>query len=98
MMSYKRADQVLPQDIILLIQQYIDGDTIYIPRKEDEPREWGKNSSLQREMKERNQSIYEDYNRGLSTLELADKYFLSQKSIQRIVLQYKRANINKSAS
>ena len=32
-MSYIKADEVLPQNIIRLIQQYIDGENIYIPKK-----------------------------------------------------------------
>lgn len=30
-MSYVKADEVLPQNIIAIIQQYIDGESIYIP-------------------------------------------------------------------
>jgi hypothetical protein len=32
-MSYIKAEYVLPQELLELIQQYIDGDYIYIPRK-----------------------------------------------------------------
>ncbi|MDO4830535.1 MAG: hypothetical protein Q4A46_03565 [Clostridia bacterium] len=31
-MSYIKADEVLPQNIIAIIQQYIDGESIYIPK------------------------------------------------------------------
>ena len=32
-MSYRRAEEVLPRDVIELIWQYIDGENLYIPRK-----------------------------------------------------------------
>ena len=38
-MSYIRADEILPKELLEAIQQYIDGQTIYIPRKEK--RKWG---------------------------------------------------------
>ncbi len=39
-MSYIKAVDVLPQNIIELIQQYIDGENIYIPKKEDDHIGW----------------------------------------------------------
>ncbi len=38
-MSYLRAEEILPKEVLELIQQYIDGESIYIPRKEK--RDWG---------------------------------------------------------
>ena len=34
MMSYKKAADVLPEELIDLIQNYVDGEYLYIPRKE----------------------------------------------------------------
>lgn len=89
-MSYRSADKVLPSELIELIQQYVDGDYLYIPRKEEKRKKWGENTNIRSELAERNSSIYEDYLKGLSVKELADKYFLSEKSIQRIVYKRKR--------
>lgn len=88
-MSYKRAQKVLPQELIELIQDYVDGEYIYIPRKNEKRQQWGSNTSTRAELNKRNESIYSDYQRGMKTSELAEKYFLSLKSIQRIVLQLK---------
>jgi len=38
-MGYKKAELVLPIEIIELIQNYVDGEYIYIPRKDNERRE-----------------------------------------------------------
>jgi len=89
-MSYKNAEQILPIEVIEMIQQYIDGENIYIPRKAERRKEWGESTQTRRELSERNRSIYRDYQSGMSTSELAEEYFLSQKSIQRIVLQMKK--------
>lgn len=88
-MSYKRAQKVLPQELIELIQDYVDGEYIYIPRKNEKRQQWGSNTSTRAELNKRNESIYSDYQSGMKTSELAEKYFLSLKSIQRIVLQLK---------
>ncbi len=84
-MVYKRADSVLPDEIIKLIQEYVDGVNLYIPRKDGERKEWGSNTRTRQEMISRNSTIKCDYNNGVSISELAEKYFLSEKSIQRIV-------------
>ncbi|MEK5529510.1 Mor transcription activator family protein [Viridibacillus sp. FSL R5-0468] len=43
----------------------------------------------------RNSNIYNDFLSGIDTTTLAEKYYLSSKSIQRIILKEKKAN-NKS--
>lgn len=43
-MSYIKAADVLPKEIIDLIQNYIDGEYIYIPRKECNRKAWGENT------------------------------------------------------
>ena len=86
-MSYVKAIDVLPNEILELIQNYIDGEYIYIPRKEDNKKSWGENTEYRKEMDKRNSMIYKEYKSGLKVKILAEKYFLSDKSIQRIVLQ-----------
>ncbi len=89
-MSYIRADKVLPIEIIELIQNYIDGENIYIPRKEDNKQTWGNGTCIRQELNERNSSIFADYQQGMQISELAEKYYLSEKSIQRIILEKKK--------
>ncbi len=89
-MGYIRAEEVLPQEIIQLIQNYIDGKNIYIPRKESNKKEWGNGTLIRQELKTRNLFILSDFYQGLSVTELAKKYFLSEKSIQRIIREMKK--------
>ena len=86
-MGYIRAEEILPGEVIQLIQQYVDGANIYIPRKQENRQEWGAKTTYRVELQNRNHMIYRDYLAGMTTYELADTYFLSEKSIQRIIRQ-----------
>lgn len=48
MMSYKKAADVLPEELIDLIQNYVDGEYLYIPRKEMNRKAWGENTDRKR--------------------------------------------------
>jgi len=88
-MGYMKAEQVLPKEIISLIQQYVDGANIYIPRKEDSKVGWGERKDTKSKLRERNQEIFENYQSGVKVPELAQQFFLSEKSIWRIIYQCK---------
>lgn len=89
-MGYRKAEEILPMDIIELIQQYVDGENIYIPRKSDKRQGWGEGTQIKKELQKRNREIYEDFLSGMKNMELAKKYYLSEKSIQRILREMKR--------
>lgn len=91
-MSYKRAIYILPHELLEQVQKYVDGEFIYIPRKSGNKKEWGTKTSTRKELQQRNIQIYEDYLARNSQQELSEKYFLSLKSIQRIIR--KQRNIN----
>jgi len=84
-MGYMKAEEILPMEIIELIQQYVDGENIYIPRKADHRKEWGTDTQIRQELGARNQEIFQEYLDGRKVSELACKYYLSEKSIQRII-------------
>ena len=89
-MKYVKAIDVLPQEIIEIIQNYVDGEYLYIPRKNDNKKSWGGKSGIKNILKERNIEIYEKYIKGLSISELSKEYFLSEKSIRRIIFNQKQ--------
>ena len=84
-MGYIRAEEILPIEVIELIQQYVDGENIYIPRKSANRQAWGSGTQIKQELQMRNRQIYKDYIAGSKISELASKYYLSEKSIQRIL-------------
>ncbi|WWU64735.1 CD3324 family protein [Clostridium baratii] len=89
-MSYKKAQDVLPEEILKIIQEYIDGEYIYIPRKNENYKSWGEKSGIKDSLKIRNNEIYKKYLNGATINELAQEYYLSEKSIRRIIGQEKR--------
>ena len=91
-MSYKKATHVLPDDLLLKVQKYIDGEFLYIPRISDNKKVWGTNTSTRQEIHNRKKQIYADYLSGIKMSILAEKYYLSLKSIQRIIRQAKNNN------
>ena len=92
-MGYKKAEEILPAEIIKLIQQYVDGQTIYIPRKAQNRKDWGTDTDIRQELKHRNDRIYADYLAGTRISELAIRYCLSVKSIQHIIRKMKTADL-----
>ncbi len=88
-MKYKNAQKILPKEIINIIQQYVDGSYLYIPRKDENRKSWGENSGFKNELIERNTQIYNSFNNGSSVKELANKYYLTQNSIRKIIREYK---------
>lgn len=87
-MGYIRAEDVLPEEVLNLIWQYVDGELVYIPRK-GEKRRWGAATGTRDSFTLRNEGIYAKHLQGMSVQELADRYCLSEKSIQRIIRDYK---------
>jgi Mor family transcriptional regulator len=88
-MSYIKAEVILPQELLELVQEYAGGQYLYIPKKLEHRKEWGENTDSKRQLRIRNKEIYEKYKSGYCTAQLAEEYFLSVKSIQRIILKEK---------
>ena len=86
-MSYIKAENILPEELIRKIQEYADGVYIYIPRKPGTRHEWGQKTDYKTELKARNDRIRKDYAAGETVVALSQKYHLSEKSIRRILQQ-----------
>ena len=84
-MSYIKAEEILPEELIRQIQEYADGVYIYIPRKPGTRHAWGQETDYKAELKVRNDRIRSDYAAGVSGALLSRRYHLSEKSIRRIL-------------
>ena len=84
-MSYIKAEEILPEELIRQIQKYVDGVYIYIPRKLGTRHAWGQETDYKAELKARNDRIRSDYAAGTSVAALSRRYHLSEKSIRRIL-------------
>ena len=98
-MSYVNADDVLPKDLIGEIQKYVDGQLIYIPRKDENSLSWGEKNGTKEKLAERNQTIVSHYYSGKTIAELSEMYYLSGKRILGIIHEYESSqNENKGGS
>lgn len=88
-MKYAKAQDVLPEEIIEIIQKYVDGKYLYVPRKNENHKAWGEQSGIKDILKVRNNEIYKKYISGTTISELTEEYYLSEKSIRRIIAQEK---------
>ncbi len=86
-MRYIKAEKILPRELIAQIQVYVDGQTIYIPRKAENRRAWGCGTGYQAELGRRNDRIRAEYAQGSTVRDLAEAYHLSEKSVRRILLK-----------
>lgn len=58
-MKYEKAQNILPQNIIELIQNYADGIYLYIPRKSNSKKAWGEYSGIKDILEKRNRDIFD---------------------------------------
>ncbi|MGD8191383.1 CD3324 family protein [Brevibacillus ginsengisoli] len=84
-MKYVNATTVLPENLIMEIQKYIQGETIYIPKPEATYQKWGARSGGRKLIDERNTAIKKSFKSGTSIDQLAEEYFLSVETIKKIV-------------
>ncbi len=84
-MGYKRADDVLPESILKSLQKYVSGETIYVPKRNAGRKKWGSGTGVNEKLRLRNEQILELHRKGIAVKELAQKYYLTEKSIQRIL-------------
>ncbi len=89
-MRYLNAQKVLPEELIKTIQEYIDGEFLYIPRKNGNEVAWGEKSGAKSILNERNNRILSSYKAGASMTELEQNYYLSEQSLRRIINQKKK--------
>lgn len=92
-MRYQKAENIFPPDVLALIQEYIDGEYVYIPRKDNNRKQWGDNTHSKIETQNRNRQIYALYKTGVKINKLACEFFLSEKSIERIITQGRKQEL-----
>lgn len=89
-MKYINATKVLPEKLIVEIQKYIQGETLYIPKQETEYRKWGSSSGGRQLLNRRNADIRNSFANGRSIQQLANEYYLSTETIKKIVYSHNK--------
>ena len=87
-MSYLKAEEHLPSELIKEIQKYISGAQVYIPGIAENRLHWGEKNGTRKILENRNKSIRKLKKAGVKIDDLADQYGLSSDSIRKIL--YKR--------
>ncbi|WP_336823710.1 CD3324 family protein [Sporosarcina sp. USHLN248] len=80
---------MLPEELLVEIQKYVQGETIYIPKQKCTYEKWGSLSGGRKKIDERNASIRDGFTSGKSICQLAQEYFLSTETIKKIVYSRK---------
>ena len=60
-MKYQNAKAVLPDALVKELQNYVQGEFIYIPVEPKKQKRWGEVSGYRKELKERNKNIKEEF-------------------------------------
>ncbi len=89
-MRYARAQDILPAQLLSQLQQYIDGAYLYVPRKEENRLAWGERTHSKKETAARNRLIFLEAKAGKEIPALAETYFLTEKTIRRILLEERK--------
>ena len=84
-MKYLNAEVVFPEELLKELQQYIQGEVLYIPNREGTRKKWGENSGNRKLLADRNREIRNHFLAGQSIEQLAELFFLSYDSIKKIV-------------
>ena len=87
-MRYRKAEDVLPADLLKEVQKYVDGEgeALYFPRR-GKRRQWGEGSGARDFYRSRNRDMKERFAQGQAVELLAEQYGLSVESVRKIVYQ-----------
>lgn len=90
-MKYKSANDVLPKELLALVQEYIQGTYIYVPVKDKHIAEFP--TDYKTELEKRNAHIYTNYLEGMNDKQLSRIYNLSESSIRRIIVKQRKGSV-----
>ncbi|HYE82226.1 MAG TPA: CD3324 family protein [Clostridia bacterium] len=84
-MDYKNGKEILPSELLEQLQEYVQGNLVYIPKKEENRTGWGEGNGARTAIRHRNYEICEAHKNGVKIAELAAIFCLSEDSIRKIL-------------
>jgi len=81
---------VLPDRLVRELQQYVQGEMIYVPGNGDVRIGWGESNGTREKYSSRNNEIILLYRSGVNKEAIANIYHLSECSIKKIITCVKR--------
>ena len=89
-LMYRNATNILPRSLLEQIQEYVQGQEIYIPKRSQTRLGWGEGNGTRRQLDRRNRTIVYRYMQGESIESLMADYHLSYDSIRKIIRKGKK--------
>lgn len=89
-MKYINGADILPPELLEILQDYAQGQYIYIPKKEETKNLRENMTEYRIELEKRNARIYTKHLEGRSNSEIAQLYHLSQPSVRRIIAESRK--------
>ena len=89
-MKYVNAKKALPNDLLEEVQKYIQGETLYVPKPQNNRKKWGSSTGIRAELVKRNRRIKDDYLHGNSVEKIAETHHLSSETIKKIIYSRKK--------
>ncbi len=86
-MEYVNANEVLPEELLAMIQKHYDGGYLYIPKKKG--RGVSQRTAYKKELEKRDQRIFLMYLEGRTKGQLGNIFHLSKSSVRRIIAKEK---------
>ncbi|GIP30503.1 hypothetical protein J23TS9_56330 [Paenibacillus sp. J23TS9] len=84
-MKYMNAEAVFPKRLLNELQQYVQGDWIYIPTMKGSRKAWGEFSGSRDALRSRNEDIRLQFAAGQSIAQLSSQFGLAYDTIKKIV-------------
>lgn len=84
-MKYYNAKEALPEWLLKQVQVYVQGEVLYIPKKETVRLKWGEANGARKHYMKRNIEIVKKNRNGACISDLSEQYCLSEHSIKKIL-------------
>lgn len=84
-MKYINGKDILPKSLLEQLQEYVQGELLYIPRQDNRRAGWGAVNGARLMIRMRNTEICRLYEEGSTVSELMDIYHLSEDSIRKVL-------------
>jgi len=92
--KYRNGKELLPAKLLRQLQELVEGELIYIPRKNEQRAGWGAVNGARMKLEMRNHEIDRLYRSGISILELSLRYNLSEDGIRKVLQKVSASDCN----
>jgi Mor family transcriptional regulator len=85
LVNYKNGEVILPPELLERLQEYVQGEIVYIPKREKQRTGWGVNCGTKQLITKRNYEIFNLYEKGIKIPDIALEFYLAEDSIRKII-------------